>query len=378
MVIPFLSLYLTQGLDFTLAQVGWIMSAFGLGSVVGTWLGGYLTDRLGNFKVMNGSLILTGVFFILLQFITGFWMWCVSIFIMMIVVDAFRPAMFVALRAYSKPENRTRSLTLIRLAINLGFTAGPAIGGWIILVLGYTGLFWVDGVTCLVAVAVLLWALNPRRVRAEKEEEEVKDPKSAYSDGLYWVFFIGLVLFGIAFLQYFSSLPVYYKEAYQLNEAQIGLILGINGLIIFIFEMPLIKYLESKTINSLKYVLLGSILLGLSFLVLNLFDWMGILIVGMLLMTVGEMLTFPFSNAFAMQRSERGKQGQYLAMYSMSFSVANIFGHNAGMQVADRFGFELTWYMITALAVIGCLLFYWVIRKYDSEKRLITDVLEDD
>jgi hypothetical protein len=38
----------------------------------------------------------------------------------MTVADMFRPAMFVSLATYSKPENRTRSLTLVRLAVNLG------------------------------------------------------------------------------------------------------------------------------------------------------------------------------------------------------------------------------------------------------------------
>ena len=51
----------------------------------------------------------------------------------MTVSDMFRPAMFVSLGAYAKPENRTRALTLVRLAINLGFAAGPALGGIIIM-----------------------------------------------------------------------------------------------------------------------------------------------------------------------------------------------------------------------------------------------------
>ena len=123
MVIPFLSLYLTKNLGFTLSDVGWIMSFFGLGSVVGTWLGGKLTDKIGYYKVMLVSLFLTGVLFVLLQFITTFQGFCAGIFLVMLVADAFRPAMFVALSAYSKPENKTRSVTLIRLAINLGFSA---------------------------------------------------------------------------------------------------------------------------------------------------------------------------------------------------------------------------------------------------------------
>nr|WP_299035746.1 MFS transporter [uncultured Tenacibaculum sp.] len=78
----------------------------------------------------------------------------------MLVADTFRPAMFVALNTYSKPENKTRSVTLIRLAINLGFSAGPAVGGLIITSLGYSGLFWVDGVTCVLATLLLINVLH--------------------------------------------------------------------------------------------------------------------------------------------------------------------------------------------------------------------------
>lgn len=367
MVIPFLSLYLTEGLDFTLGQVGWVMSSFGLGSMIGTWIGGQLTDRFGNFKVMTGSLLGTGLLFILLQFVSGFWMWCLSIFVIMCVTDAFRPAMFVALRAYSKPENRTRSVTLIRLAINLGFSAGPAMGGWIILTLGYAGLFWVDGITCLLAVVALLVVLNPRRT-SQVEEEVVENAASAYSDRLYWVFFMGMALFSLAFMQYFSTMPLYYSDVYALNEGQIGLIMGLNGLLIFLFEMPLIKYLEDRTFSIMTYIVWGGVLLALSFLVIVVFHWVGILILGMILMTFGEMLAFPFSNAFAMQRSERGRQGQYMAMYSMAFSFASIFGHNMGLQSVEYLGYSMTWSILLILVFVSAGLFYWVKIMLKNEK----------
>ena len=122
MVIPFLSLYLTEYLHFSLGDVGWIMSSFGLGSFVGSWLGGKLTDKIGFYKVMVWSLLLTGFLFIGLQYITSFWGFVIGIFLTMTVADTFRPAMFVSLKAYSKPENQTRSLTLIRLSV-LFFTS---------------------------------------------------------------------------------------------------------------------------------------------------------------------------------------------------------------------------------------------------------------
>ena len=105
MVIPFLSLYLTKSLNFSLSDVGWIMTAFGLGSVIGSWLGGKLTDKIGFYKVMVFSLFISGLFFIILQFLTTFTSFWIGIFLVMLVSDMFRPAMFVALNSYSSERH---------------------------------------------------------------------------------------------------------------------------------------------------------------------------------------------------------------------------------------------------------------------------------
>lgn len=351
MVIPFLSLYLTTSLGFSLIDVGWIMTAFGLGSVIGSWLGGKLTDKIGYYKVMVYSLFLTGLLFVGLQFLNTFINISIGIFFVMIVADMFRPAMYVALSAYSKPENKTRSVTLIRLAINLGFSAGPAVGGIIITTMSYGGLFWVDGITCLLATILLIKVLNPKSTTT-LDSVVVENPESAYKDKAFWVFLLAMVLFGIIFLQYFSTLPLYYRDAHNLSELEIGLLMGVNGFLIFLLEMPLIKWLENSKYTKAGLMLFGALLIGASFLVLNVSSWVGVLVIGMLFMTVGEMITFPFSNAFAMDRAKKGNQGEYMALYSISFSIAHIFGHNAGMQMVDKIGFDNTWLIITGLSVV--------------------------
>lgn len=375
MVIPFLSLYLTKSLDFTPSDVAWIMSAFGLGSVVGSWLGGKLTDKIGYYKVMVYSLIATGICFVALQFVTDYAFLCIGIFIVMLVADMFRPAIFVALNAYSKPENKIRSVTLIRLAINLGFSAGPAIGGIIITTLGYGGLFWVDGLTCLIASFVLIRVLNPRKARV-LDNVTTENPQSAYADKAFMIFFMAMVLFGIVFLQYFSTMPIYYKDAHQLTELEIGILLGLNGLVIFIFEMPLIKWLEKTGYSKTGLMLFGAILTGLSFLILNVSNWAGILVIGMLLMSFGEMIAFPFSNAFAIERAKKGNQGEYMALYSISFSIAHIFGHNAGLHMIDAWGFDNTWYIITLLAAL-CVFLLFILSQYLESKKTNSLQLEN-
>lgn len=369
MVVPFLSLYLKENLHFTLSDVGWVMSAFGLGSVAGSWLGGKLTDKIGYYKVMLYSLVTTGLLFIGMQFLNTFVLICVGVFVVMLVADSFRPAIFVALNAYSKPGNKVRSLTLIRLAINLGFSAGPAIGGAIIVGLGYGGLFWVDGITCIIASMVLLDVLNPKKAK-ELDSVKTENPISAYRDKAFLVFLMAMMLFGIVFLQYFSTITIYYKDVHALTELDIGLLLGLNGFLIFIFEMPLIKWLENSNNTKLGLMFIGAILTGLSILVLNLTSWSGVLVIGMLLMTFGEMIAFPFSNAFAQDRAKKGNQGEYMALYSISFSIAHIFGHNAGLQMTSHLGFDNTWYIVTGIAVI-CALILFGLNEYTKHAKKV-------
>lgn len=342
------------------------MTAFGLGSVLGSWLGGKLTDKIGYYKIMVFSLFVSGFMFIALQFLKDIFSLSLGIFILMIVADMFRPAMFVALSAYSKPENKTRSVTLIRLAINLGFSAGPAVGGLIIVGLGYGGLFWVDGITCIAATLLLIKVLNPKKTRIQ-DNIIVDNPYSAYKDKPFIIFLFALFLFGFIFLQYFSTMPLYYREIHVLSELQIGLLLGANGFFIFLLEMPLIKYLESTRFTKTTLILFGAYLTAISFLILNFTSWTGILIFGMFLMTVGEMIAFPFANAFALQQAKKGNQGEYMALYSIAFSFAHIFGHKSGMELVEGYGYDNTWYIMTSLGVL-CMLLLFILKQYMKAK----------
>ncbi|MBC3758804.1 MFS transporter [Hyunsoonleella sp. SJ7] len=370
MVIPFLSLYLTEDLDFTLSNVGTVMACFGLGSVVGSWLGGKLTDVIGYYKVMVRSLISTGILFIALQFLHTFYALCLGIFLVMVVADMFRPAMFVAMSAYSKPENKTRSVTLIRLAINLGFSAGPAVGGLIIASIGYGGLFWVDGITCILATILLVMVLNPRKSKVQ-DAIKVEHPQSAYADKSFMIFLVSMFLFGFIFLQYFSTMPLYYRDRHVLSEIEIGLLMGMNGFVIFLLEMPLISWLEKTGWSKITLILMGTFLTALSFLVLNFTHWTGILIIGMALMTIGEMIAFPFSNAFAYERASKGNQGEYMALYTISFSLSHIFSHKIGMEMVADLDYDNTWYIITAIGAICVFLLFFLKNHLRSEKKLL-------
>lgn len=362
MVIPFLTIYLTSQQGFSLAKVGWIMSAFGLGSLCGTWLGGKLTDVYGNYPVMILSSLGAGVGFMMFQYVEGFYFICAALFAIMVVADLIRPAMFVALSAYSKPENKTRSVTLIRLAINLGFAAGPAVGGYIIYHFNYSGLFWIDGITCIIAGILILLLLNPRRSQI-KDEIVNESPQSVYQDRQFLWFFLAMVLYAFVFLQLFSTMPVFFKEDLLYTELTIGLLMGLNGALIFIFEMPMIKFLEDTRLSNYRIITIGVVLTAITFLFFNLSTSLGVVILGVIAITFGEMIAIPFSNSWALKRARRGNQGEYMALYSMSFSVSHIIAHNFGMQAAGGIGFTNTWWLVLGIGGLCTILMIFLDKR---------------
>lgn len=375
MVIPFLSLYLINVEGFTLPQVGWIMSCFGLGSLVGTYIGGKLTDTIGFYKVILASLFMGGVGFVLLQFIDTFYGFCIGIFILTLMADAARPAIYVAADTYSKPGNTTRSITLIRLAINLGFSIGPLVGGLIIAHINYTSLFWIDGMTCIAASLGVFLLLKPKKQKDTKAEKEIiiKEGVPPYLNKLYIMFFLIMVANSLAFVQYFSVMPVYYEKAHFLSEDLIGWLMFINGATIVVFEMPLIAWLDRKKISKTMATFWGIFFLGISFMVLNFTSWSGVLVIAMFLMTLGEMIGFPFSNSLALEMAPKGRKGSYMAFYSMSFSIAHLIGHNGGMNMVNNFGYFNTWNVITIfLLVVACftIWLYFLLKKSESQKKV--------
>jgi predicted MFS family arabinose efflux permease len=355
MVLPFLSKYLKEDLHYSYHQVSWILVSFGFGSMVGSWLGGKLSDKIGFYKIMVFSLFTSGMMFFVIQFITSFWGLCVGMFSIMVVADMFRPAMFVSLGAYAKPENRTRALTLVRLAVNLGFAAGPALGGLIIMNIGYKGLFWADGSTCIVAILIFAFLVKEKTKSAYTDEKHPGEvlTHSVFKDKPFLIFLFISFITAMIFFQIFTALPLYHHVRYGLTEFQTGLLMTTNGLLIFFFEMPIVSIFERKKTNKVKIILWGSLMMATSYYVLLFNAWAGILVISIVFITFGEMFAFPFSNSFAMGRAPKGHEGRYMALYTMSFSLAHIMSAKIGLEVVSAYGYQTNWLLMGSFGVLA-------------------------
>ena len=364
MVLPFLGIYLTGTLNFSIEQAGVILSCFGIGSMAGSFLGGWLTDRFGHFYVQALSLVLGGILFIVMSFVTEYYHLIFGILILSTIAESFRPANSSSVSFYAKPQNISRAFSLNRMAINLGFSIGPAIGG-LLAALSFRWLFIADGTTCI--AAGLFFYFYFRNVKGnEPKEEESRTPKpvvkSAYHDHRFLVFGFLTTGFAILFFQLFFTLPLYYRDVYHLSAGKIGALLAFNGAIVFTIEMVLV-YILGKSVPIHKLIFVGLVLVGAGFVVLNLFEFSGILVWSMLILSIAEILAMPFMVTYVVQRSGIKNRGSYMGMYSFSFSAGHVFSPIIGTFIIGHYGFETLWWASGIASVFVGAGFWLVTRK---------------
>jgi len=368
MVLPFLGVYMTAHLKFSLESAGIVLSFYGIGSVVGSWLGGYLTDKFGEYYVQSWSLFLSAPVFLIIPFFPSVEMMAFLIFLQSTISDTFRPANSVAITKYARPENLTKAFSLNRMAINLGFSIGPALGG-ILSGISYNFLFIVNAVGALSAgIIYVIFFRKRNKIFREKKRLETETTvekvitKSPYKDYTFLLYSFLCTIFAICFFQFFNTIPIFYKDVAKLSQSTIGFILGYSGFIIVLMEMPLVSIAE-RTLKIPQILFVGIFLCGSSYLVLVFGSSIPMLLFSMTVLSVGEILALPFMSTVTAIRSARGNKGAYMGMNGIAFSFSFIITPFLGTNIVSQFGFDSLWIGSFAVLALSAVLIYIVVRK---------------
>ena len=211
-------------MGLSIAMAGFVMTVFGLGAITGALIGGKLVDTIGYFYVQLIALTGGGFMFILLGQMNSYTSICITTFFLALLNESFRPANTVAIAHYSKETNRTRSYSLNRLSINAGWAIGGALGGFLAS-FNYHLLFWVDGISNLLAAFLLYITLSPTRNLATQKVPKEKNViiNSAYKDRTYIAFILLTFIFAFCFFQMFTTIPVFFREKFNLSVFFIGI-----------------------------------------------------------------------------------------------------------------------------------------------------------
>jgi MFS family permease len=358
MVIFFLSLYLTRQLGFTPARAGQALSLYGLGSLVGAYLGGWLSDRIGSTSMQKLSLALSGGFLIALGQARSPWGLLPLLFLFSVAAGALYPANAASMSRVCPPDLQVKGFALNRLANNLGVTIGPAVGGLLAL-RDYRLIFWADGLTCIAAAGLFLaiWKKPEDKLRAievQKGSPPAGAARTPWHDRSFLKLMLLVVVWGAVFVQLFATFPLYMRGIYGLAEDQIGRLLAVNTVLIVTLEMALME--KVRAYSRTRMINLSFILLGLGFGLMPLGRGFFYAAFTVAVWTFGEILSMPLLTALIAGRAETETRGRYMGIFSFAFSLAFIVGPAAGATVYGRLGANVLWFGcagVTALLAVS-------------------------
>jgi MFS family permease len=351
MVLPFLVLYLTESRGFSVRRAGAALAVYGLGSMLVQPLAGKLTDRVGAPRVLGASLFLSAMLLLLLATLRRYEAVLIGVFVWAFVNEAFRPAAFAFIGELVAPEKRKPAFALLRLAVNLGMSFGPAIGGFL-ATRSFLWLFRVDAATTFAAWLVMLrLAVTTPHTRAvAAAESHAKGWRaSALGDPRLVYFAVALLPVAIVFFQHLGPMPLYVVRDLGLSTALLGLLGTLNTGIILLVEVPLNHSMAHWPHT--RALALGSFLATAGFGALAVAHHAWSVAATVVVWTFGEMILFPASSAYVTDIAPAGRRGEYMGLYSLVFSVALTVGPWVGTTVLDAWGPGILW---TGTFLAGC------------------------
>jgi MFS family permease len=357
MVLPFLALYLTQDKHYSVSSAGLILTVYGIGAFISAPFIGKLSDKVGELLLMRLSLILGGVTLFVYSLLESYFSILALTFVLAVVAEAFRPASMAFISNNITDEIRKPAFALYRLAINLGMSIGPVLGG-VLTEIDFHLLFYVDAVTSISA-GIFIWLIKWETLsdNSEKNEDEITiEKKAVFRDKNLLLFLLGMLPVTIVFFQHMSTLPIYLVDNLGYSKSMFGLLVSVNTVLIILFELPLNNAMK-KTADW-KSLLWGAVLSGIGFGLFALFTSIPGIVFIIMIWSFGEMILFPSGNSFISGLAPKGRRGEYMGYYQMMFSLSFILAPLIGTAIYDNFGSIILWIGTFVLSLISAFIFY--------------------
>lgn len=356
MVKLFMALYLRQALGLPIETVGWLLSAYGAGLLIGSLGGGLLSDHFSTKRLTALLFFVSAWILVLLGLVTDVSLLAALLLSSGVLDGAIRTLHQRLIMEYCQVAQRARAQSLNRVSSNLGMAIAGVLGG----VLAGTDFRWVFFFSAAMTLLALAWFVRATVHREVLKSDEVPDTAShsgvPFRDKPFVWLLVASVLLGLAFEPVYSMLGNYLLESYRLGPEVIGWQFALNALLVVLLQIPLSHLSESW--GARRQLLAGALLLACG---LGMLPWgSGILYVSLstVVWTLGEILFMPTLNVMVMYRAKAGRSGLYFGLFSMCWSTSVLLSPTVGGQLYGHFGGHSVWIASAVLALISMPLIY--------------------
>jgi len=373
LIFPFFALYITQKFNVGMTQVGQLFALFSITGMIGGMLGGAMADKFGRKKMMLFGLVFSATTSILMGLVNELaWFWVVCGTVGLLADTGF-PAHHAMVADLLPEEKRAEGFGIMRVVANLAITIGPLIGGIIATRSSYLWLFILDAITSSIMAIIVLAKLPETKPEAAAEVEKqslwqtVKGYGIVLKDGLYLAFIGAQMLMVIVYIQMNVTLPVYMNDHMGMAPTAYGTLLSMNAGMVVLFQ-----FFITRKVNKYRPMMVmaaGTLLYAIGFAMFGYISAYSLFILAMVIITIGEMMVSPVSQALVADFAPEDMRGRYIAMNDFCWIIPHAIGPLGAGIIMDNYNPVSLWKIAGVIGVVAVLSFVLLNARMEHRRK---------
>lgn len=363
LIFPFFALYITQKFNVGMTQAGMLLGTFSFFGLVGSMLGGALTDRFGRRAIVLFGLVVSATSAVSMGFVEQLSIFYLLAALVGLLSDIAGPAWQAMVADILPEEQRSEGFGILRVVGNLAWIIGPSIGG-LMATRSYLLLFLLDAVASLITAAIiyrLIPETMPEKSAAEQQESmgsTFAGYRTVLSDRLFMTYTFVSMLMLVVYLQMYSTLSVYLRDQHGVSTQGYGFLLTSSAITVIFFQFWVTR--KTKDRPPMLLMALGSALYMLGFGMFGFVSAYALFVSAIVLITIGEMIVMPVSQALAANFAPEDMRGRYMAIFGLAWAIPSTVGPTLAGMILDNANPNLLWYLAGVFALLAVLGFLWL------------------
>jgi MFS family permease len=372
LLFPFFSLYITQRFNVGMAEAGIILGLFSVFGLVGNMIGGALADRFGRRSLILFGLVASAVSTLGLGLVNSY----AALFPMAVVIglltDIAGPAHNALLADILPEKQRQEGFGILRVVGNLAWMIGPTIGGFV-ATKSFFALFVMDAVISCV-VAVLFYRFMPETKPAPQAGHARENTLQSFQgytrvlrDFAFLAFMTAGMLMGVVYQQMYSSLSVYLRDVHGISSQGYGFLLTTSAITVILLQFWMLRTVKRRPPFAMMAI--GTIFYAVGFSMFGFVSAYWMFALAVVVITMGEMILMPVSQALAANFAPAEMRGRYMAVYSLVWMLPAAVGPGAAGYILDTFNPNWLWYIGGVLCLLSTVSYWALHLRLGPQKR---------
>ncbi len=381
LLFPFFALYITQKFGIGMTEAGIILGLSSLSGLAGGLISGALADKFGRRALIISGLIFGSISTVALGLVNRLWiLYPLSIGIG-ILSNIGGPAQNAMIADILPEEQRQEGFGILRVVGNLAWIVGPTIGGFMAN-RSYFLLFVTDAVLSCIVAAIFYRFVPETKPQASPESrrqsvlQTLAGYRVALRDFAFMAFLVASILMMVVYLQAYNTLSVFLRNYHGINPQGYGFLLTCSAITVVLFQFWITRRL--KRFPPFALMAGGTVLYAAGFGMFGFVSAYALFILAIVVITFGEMIVVPTSQALTANFAPEEMRGRYMAVYGFSYSIPATIGPGAAGYILDHYNPNLVWYIGGILCLAAALAFYVLHLWLGRQKRFIAEPADEE